>query len=108
MPWFILIFIELSRSLHYKFQHSPLIVMKTGMLHALTAGMAAAECGRGSVTRRPGLLSDAAAAARGAASRPWERRRGRWPDARTAEQSSGAARSAAVRQAMVAAARAAA
>ena len=32
MPLFILIFIEPSRSLHYKFQHSPLIVMKTGML----------------------------------------------------------------------------
>jgi len=24
LPWFILIFIEPSRSLHYKFQHSPL------------------------------------------------------------------------------------
>ena len=36
MPWFILIFIESSRSLHYKFQHSPLIVMKTGMLHSTT------------------------------------------------------------------------
>jgi len=33
MPWFILIFIEPSRSLHYIFQHSSLIVMKTGMLH---------------------------------------------------------------------------
>ena len=35
MPWFILIFIEPSRSLHCIFQHSPSIVMKTGMLHAL-------------------------------------------------------------------------
>ena len=35
MPWFILIFfIEPSRSLHYKFQHSPLIVMKIEMLRA--------------------------------------------------------------------------
>ena len=33
LPLFILIFVETSRSLHYKFQHSPLIVMKTGMLH---------------------------------------------------------------------------
>ena len=32
MLWFILIFIEPSRSLHYIFQHSPLLVMKTGML----------------------------------------------------------------------------
>ena len=36
MPWFILIFIETSKSLHYIFQHSPLIVMKTGMLHHVT------------------------------------------------------------------------
>ena len=32
MPWFNLIFIEPSRSLHYIFQHSPLIVMKIEML----------------------------------------------------------------------------
>ena len=31
-PYF---FIEPSRSLHYKFQHSPLIVMKTGILQYL-------------------------------------------------------------------------
>ena len=71
MLWFIFIFIEPSRSLHYKFQHSSLIVMKTGMLQL---DIELAEAGAGRAV--PGLLE---AAAEGEKEAPDSRKKPRSP-----------------------------